>query len=56
MTKEKLHKIYCASYLLPNPGGQVVRELIAEILELRGDVVESLRLRKENEVEQSEEV
>lgn len=35
MTTDKLEKMYYASNLLPDPGGEVVRECIDEIIRLR---------------------
>lgn len=35
MTKEKLNKMWNCSPLLPDPGGEVVRELITEVRRLQ---------------------
>ena len=36
-TEDDLKKMEAASYLLPNPGGEVVRELISELRNTRTD-------------------
>ena len=45
MTPEKIRLMRGASYLLPDPGGEVVRELLDEIERLQAEVAKAKEIK-----------
>ncbi len=44
---EQLKKMEKCSYLLPDPGGEVVRELIIELLRIKVNIKEAAEAKRE---------